>query len=174
MLAGATVARISVSPEQWWETAGFEEGCEVTWSSEGVKNESEEEREVEIKVLARRMILIIEAAGLGNVMKGKGVVESKIHIRMISEKKWERRVGGCTEPVRDEMGREAGGGFKKEGTHVYLWLTHVDVWQKPSQYCEVIILQLKIKLKKKKFGVAAGQCTEMSSRRLWEIYGTGT
>lgn len=59
----------------------------MTWSSEGVKNESEEEREVEIKVLARRMILIIEAAGLGNVMKGKGVVESKIHIRMISEKK---------------------------------------------------------------------------------------
>ena len=71
------------------------------------------------------------------------------------------------------MGREAGGGFKKERTHVYLWLTHVDVWQKPSQYCEVIILQLKIKLKKK-FGVAAGQCTEMCSRRLWEIYGTGT
>ena len=59
----------------------------MTWSSEGVKNESEEESEVEIKVLARRMILIIEAAGLGNVMKGKGVVESKIHIRMISEKK---------------------------------------------------------------------------------------
>ena len=46
------------------------------------------------------------------------------------------------------MGREVGGGFKKEGTHVYLWLTHVDVWQKPSQYCKVIILQLKIKLKK--------------------------
>ena len=36
------------------------------------------------------MILIIEAAGLGNLMKGKGVEESKIHIRMISEKKWER------------------------------------------------------------------------------------
>ena len=51
------------------------------------------------------------------------------------------------------MGREAGGGFKKEGTHVYLWLTHVDVWQKPSQYCEVIILQLKIKLKKKSLGL---------------------
>ena len=99
MLAGATVARISVSPEQWWETAGFEEGCEVTWSGEGVKNESEKEREVEIKVLARRMILIIEAARLGNVMKGRGVVESKIHIRMISEKKWERRVGGCTKLV---------------------------------------------------------------------------
>ena len=28
--------------------------------------------------------------------------------------------------------------------HVYLWLIHVDVWQKPTQYCKVIIFQLKI------------------------------
>ena len=33
--------------------------------------------------------------------------------------------------------------FRREGTHVYLWLIHVDVWQKLSQYCKVIILQLK-------------------------------
>ena len=26
--------------------------------------------------------------------------------------------------------------------HVYLWPIHIDVWQKPSQYCKVIILQL--------------------------------
>ena len=32
---------------------------------------------------------------------------------------------------------------------VYLWLIHVDVWQKPSQYCKVITFQLKqIKFKK--------------------------
>ena len=30
-----------------------------------------------------------------------------------------------------------------EGTHVYLWLIHVDVWQKPSLHCKEIILQLK-------------------------------
>ena len=42
-----------------------------------------------------------------------------------------------------------GGRFKREWTYVYLWLIHVDIWQKPSQYCKVIILQLKIKLKKK-------------------------
>ena len=72
------------------------------------------------------------------------------------------------------MGREVGGSFK-EGTRVSLWMIHVDAWQKPSQYCKVIVLQLKIKLNlKKKFGVAAGQCTEMSSRRSWEIYRTGT
>jgi len=32
----------------------------------------------------------------------------------------------------------------REGTWVYLWLIHVDVWQKPIQYCKEIILQLKI------------------------------
>ena len=32
------------------------------------------------------------------------------------------------------------------GTYVYLWLIHVDVSQKPSQYYKVIIFQLKIKL----------------------------
>ena len=25
-----------------------------------------------------------------------------------------------------------------------LWLIHVDVWQKPTQHCEAVILQLKI------------------------------
>ena len=33
--------------------------------------------------------------------------------------------------------------FKKEGTRVCLWPIHTDVWQKPSQYCKLIILQLK-------------------------------
>ena len=33
---------------------------------------------------------------------------------------------------------------------VHLRLMHGDVWQKPSQQCKIIILQLKIKLKKKK------------------------
>ena len=48
------------------------------------------------------------------------------------------------------MGKEMGGGFKEQGTYVYLWLVHVDVWQKTTQYCKAIILQLKInKLKNK-------------------------
>ena len=37
-------------------------------------------------------------------------------------------------------GREMGGRFKREGTYVYLWLIHVDVWQKPITYCKSIIL----------------------------------
>ena len=42
-----------------------------------------------------------------------------------------------------------GGRFKREKTYVYLWLNHVDVWQKPTQYCKAIILQLKINKCKK-------------------------
>ena len=33
-------------------------------------------------------------------------------------------------------GWQVGGSFKREGTNVFLWLTHVDVWQKPTQYCK--------------------------------------
>ena len=41
---------------------------------------------------------------------------------------------------------EQGSGW---GTHVNPWLIHVNVWQKPLQYCKVISLQLiKINLKK--------------------------
>ena len=41
------------------------------------------------------------------------------------------------------MGREMAGRFKREGTYVYLWLILVDVWQKTTKFCKVIILQLK-------------------------------
>ena len=37
-----------------------------------------------------------------------------------------------------------GGGFRREKAFIYLWLIPVDVWQKSTQYCKVIILQLKI------------------------------
>ena len=44
--------------------------------------------------------------------------------------------------------REAGSEW---GTHVNLWLIHVNVGQKPLQYCKVIsLLSLKINEKKKK------------------------
>ena len=33
------------------------------------------------------------------------------------------------------VGREVGGRFRKRGTYLYLWLIHVDAWQKTSQYC---------------------------------------
>ena len=46
------------------------------------------------------------------------------------------------------MGREVGRRLKRERKYGYLWLIHVDVWQKPTQYYKAIILQLKINLKK--------------------------
>ena len=30
---------------------------------------------------------------------------------------------------------EVGGRLTREGTYVYLWLIHIDIWQKPTQYC---------------------------------------
>ena len=33
---------------------------------------------------------------------------------------------------------------QRAGKCVFLQLIHVDVWQKPTQYCKAIILQLKI------------------------------
>ena len=42
-----------------------------------------------------------------------------------------------------------GRGFKREGTHVHLWLIHVDVRREWKQCCKAIILQLKIKKNKR-------------------------
>ena len=40
------------------------------------------------------------------------------------------------------IGKEVGGG-SDQGSYVHPWLIHVNVWQKPPQYCKVISLQLK-------------------------------
>ena len=52
------------------------------------------------------------------------------------------------ETLRIETPLVVGGWFKRGGIYVYLWLIHVDVWQKPTQHCKAIILQLKINFKK--------------------------
>ena len=41
------------------------------------------------------------------------------------------------------MGWEVGGRFNRERTRAYPGLIHADVWQKPTQSCKAIILQLK-------------------------------
>ena len=57
---------------------------------------------------------------------------------------WDRvlRAGALGWPRGMELGGrwEGGSGW---GTHVPPWLIHVNVWQKPLQYCKVISLQLK-------------------------------
>ena len=48
------------------------------------------------------------------------------------------------------VGREVGGEFRMEGTHVYLWPIQIDVWQKPSQYCNYPSIRINQSLKKSK------------------------
>ena len=43
-----------------------------------------------------------------------------------------------------------GGMVKREGTYAHLWLIRAEVWQKTTEFCKAIILQLK---KKKNPGV---------------------
>ena len=59
------------------------------------------------------------------------------------------RIGALGRPRG--MGWEGGGAGRGSGwgTHENPWLIHVNVWQKPLQYCEVISLQL-IKINEKK------------------------
>ena len=64
--------------------------------------------------------------------------------------------------------REVGGRFKRETTYIYLCLIPVEVWQKPSQYCKVTLLQLKINRKMYmmiaggwKCGIAWQKCLRM-------------
>ena len=67
---------------------------------------------------------------------------------------------GCMRQVLrpGALGRPRGIGWRGRweggpgwGTHVNPWLIHVNVWQKPLQYCKVISLQLiKINEKKKR------------------------
>ena len=60
--------------------------------------------------------------------------------------------GWCTGVTqRNWVKREVGGGSGL-GTHVNPWLIHVNVWQKPLQYCKVISLQL-IKINGKKINL---------------------
>ena len=42
---------------------------------------------------------------------------------------------------RSGMRREVGRRFKREGIYVYLWLIHVEVYQKTTKFCKAIILQ---------------------------------
>ena len=71
-------------------------------------------------------------------------------VKQISSPGWmhETSAGALGRPR--EMGwgrrREGGSGW---GTHVNPWLIHVNVWQKPLQYCKIISLQL-VKINEKK------------------------
>ena len=73
----------------------------------------------------------------------------RIALKQIYYQGWNRSPAqvGCTRQVlrAGALGRPRGMGW---GTHVSAWLIHVNVWQKPLQYCKVISLQL-IKINEK-------------------------
>ena len=54
---------------------------------------------------------------------------------------------------------EVGERFKREGTYVYLWLIHADVWQKPTQCVKQLSFNKKKKKKKPEcLGQRGGGC----------------
>ena len=63
---------------------------------------------------------------------------------------------------RDGMGREVGG--SGWGTHVNPWLIHVNVWQKPLQYCKAISLQLIKIIGKKKINLPTEEAKKKKKR----------
>ena len=74
-------------------------------------------------------------------------------VKQITSPGWMRETSApawCTgKTQRNRVEREVGEGIGM-GIHVTPWLIHVNVWQKPLQYCKVISLQLiKINGKKK-------------------------
>ena len=91
---------------------------------------------------------LLDSAGEG---KGGKIWENSIEICMYSM--WNRSPaqvpcmrqgapGWCTGmTLRDGMGREVGERFRMGNTCTPM--IHVNVWQKPPQYCKVISLQLK-------------------------------
>ena len=53
--------------------------------------------------------------------------------------------GGCGQKFKEKLKKKKRmKEFEKEGTYVYLWLIHAYAWQKPTQYCKAINIQLKI------------------------------
>ena len=82
--------------------------------------------------------------GKGGMLRENSIKTSILsRVKQITSPGWMYETGAqgwCTgKTQRDGMEREAGEGW---GTHVNPWLIHVNVWQKPLQYCKVISLQL--------------------------------
>ena len=62
------------------------------------------------------------------------------------------------------VGRKVYGGFRRKDSHVCLWPIHTGVWQRPSQYCKVIILQFKLNKRLEGYVLASTQCQQLYRR----------
>ena len=56
----------------------------------------------------------------------------------------ETQTGALYQP-RQGWGGEGDGRFKREGTYRYLWMSHVEVWQKSTKFCKAVMFQFKKK-----------------------------
>ena len=64
------------------------------------------------------------------------IVYEMSHQSRFDARYWRLGAGALGQPRGMVQGgrREEGSGW---GTRVYLWQIHVDIWQKPIQYCKV-------------------------------------
>ena len=76
-------------------------------------------------------------------------------VKQITSPGWMHETSKCSGLVHwdDPEGWDGEGGGRgvQDGEHVNPWLIHVDVWQKPLQYCKVISLQLILINEKKEW-----------------------
>ena len=67
------------------------------------------------------------------------------YVKQIASGKLQYNTGALWQLRGMEWGRRWERSSRGKRTYVYLWLIHVDIWQKPTQHCKAIILQLKKK-----------------------------
>ena len=57
----------------------------------------------------------------------------------------ETQTGALYQPLEGWGGEGDGREGQKGGIYVYLWLIHIEVWQKTTKFCKAVIFQLKNK-----------------------------
>ena len=116
-----------------------------------MKNTGLDETQVGIKITGRNINNLRYADA--STLMAKSEEELKRHLMKVKE-----------ESEKDCLKLNIQGrweGSSRWATHVNPWLIHVNVWQKPLQYCKIISLQL-IKVKKKK-----NQHSENQDHGIW-------
>ena len=106
---------------------------------------------------AQNRLLDSVGEGEGGMFRENSIETSILsRVKQITSPGWMHETsaqGWCTGKTRrDGMGREVGRGIGM-GNTCNPWLIHVNVWQKPLQYCKVISLQLIKKMEKNKINI---------------------
>ena len=107
---------------------------------------------LKFKQVQTKMLTSVENRPADTVWKGKGGTNWERSIEIYTLLYVKQPASGDLMQCRELKPRALwhlegwdGGGGRREAACVSLWLSHVDVWQKPTQQCKAIIFQLKIK-----------------------------